>query len=357
MVKNIKPKKYFVDYNGKIEPLVSPTREVNSENIKSINKYIILSPNIYNKIITYLISLFISIEILLIIKKYTYHIITINNDNIYSRVIAQCYYNHNIKFTLCKSNNRNIYYNVDNNLEIPFHNANFNNNFTNNNFHNSIKIIPNSKSDIKRLESHTNLSNLEQIQNYILNKYNSQINISNIAYNKSADNNQIISVKKFFGGLYYITTNTNIWISKYVLNDDPLPLTCSDIVMAITSTINPNIEPVINPNIEPVINPNIDNLLITQNSCTIFEKNNIITLDNSSHYIVNNDLSINYINDLSQKLSKDLSKTYESQIYHLKNPRNFMNNGNYMIHPFHVPFTWDTYLSLMIIGLGIIIEK
>ena len=345
MGKNFKSKKYFVDYKCEINPLV----KLNSENIESINKYIILSPNIYNKIITYLISLFISIEILIIIKKYTYHIITINNDNIYSRVIAQCYYNHNIKFTLCKSNNRNIYYNVDNNLEIPFHNANFNNNFTNNNFDDSIKIIPNSKSDIKRLESHTNLSNLEQIQNYILNKYNSQINISNIAYNKSADNNQIISVKKFFGGLYYITTNTNIWISKYVLNDDPLPLTCSDIVMAITSTIEPNIE--------PLINPNINNLLIKQNSCTIFEKNNIITLDNSSHYIVNNDLSINYINDLSQKLSKDLSKTYESQIYHLKNPRNFMNNGNYMIHPFHVPFTWDTYLSLMIIGLGIIIEK
>ena len=349
MDKNNKPKKYFVDYNGKIEPLVSPTREVNSENIKSINKYIILSPNIYNKIITYLISLFISIEILLIIKKYTYHIITITNDNIYSRVIAQCYYNHNIKFTLCKSNNRNIYYNVDNNLEIPFHNANFNNNFTNNNFTNNIRIIPNSKSDIEKLKTHTNLSNLEQIQNYILNKYNSQINISNIAYNKSADNNQIISVKKFFGGLYYITTNNNIWISKYVLNDDPLPLTCSDIVIAITSTINPNID--------PSINPNIDNLLITQNSCKIFEKNNIITLDNSSYYIVNNDLSINYIKDLSNNLSNNLSKTYESQIYHLKNPRNFMNNGNYMIHPFHVPFTWDTYLSLMIIGLGIIIEK
>ena len=100
MVKNIKPKKYFVDYNGKIEPLVSPTREVNSENIKSINKYRILSPNIYNKIITYLISLFISIQILLIIKKYTYHIITITNDNIYSRVIAKCYYNHNISYIL-----------------------------------------------------------------------------------------------------------------------------------------------------------------------------------------------------------------------------------------------------------------
>ena len=65
------------------------------------------------------------------------------------------------------------------------------------------------------------------------------------------------------------------------------------------------------------------------------------------------DLSINYIKDLSQ----DLYKTYESQIYHLKNPRNFIDNGNYMIHPFHMPFTWDTYLSLMIIGLGIIIEK
>jgi len=364
--------KYIVNYDGKI--------------------YIKLTPENFRKIILFLISMVFTSLILKIIKHYNVNNITIMCDNIYSRVIAQCYLKNNIKFTLCKNNNVNLYYDVDNSLtnptdlsnnrvkphcldltsqgkseqsrkdcltnptdlsnnrvkphclQIPFNYSHYSSFLPMSSvkmMNNKTTLIPNTSLYMSNLENHTDLSNLMNIQNYILTTLDSQIDISDIIYSKSADNNPIISVKKFFANYYYITTNNNIWISKFLLNDKPTPLIPNDIIISINAKINPtNSIDLSNNLVKPLIQ-------IKNDTCKVIDEHTTTILYNSSYYIVNNDNSITK----SESFDND---NIESKIYSLKTPRPFKTDNCYMIHPFHIPFTWDTFLTLMTIGLGIL---
>lgn len=274
-----------------------------------------------------------------IIKNFPYYPITVIENTLYSRIVASTLASHKIPFILCKGNNITSYYGIDNGNQISFEGPNFN--FFLNSYNEKIPIIPCSKEDIIKLEQHTGLTNLYNIQNEILSNFdkNNNIyigNIYDIINTKLHTYNPIIGIKRFIGNLYYIMTTTEIWLSQIIITDTVFHLQPTEIISTINAISVDNASDYYN------IYHKSDNI------CIITEPNVKTQLQRINKYLVNNDLTIKLL------FENHSDNVEESPIYNLYNPRPFNYDNLYIIHPFHLPTNWDIILNIMIVTHGLI---
>lgn len=262
----------------------------------------VLLPFQYEILLIELIVISIITVILYIVKDVPYYHITVTGDTIYSKVISSYLSRHQFNHVLCKSNNRLSYYYTEDNQRIPFEEPGIDY-FKEDDM---ISLIPNSLEELSQIEKHTGLKNLPYVQGKVLSEFkNYQMNI--VITDNIMLKNPIISIRRVFKDLYYITTIDEAWISCVIFSDLISPLQYGDIISCVCQT------------------------------------DSIIKCDK---YTVNYDLSIKNISDC------ELGE--ESAFYSLKYPRLFSKNSFYIMHPFHFPQTLDVFVILMVMTRAIL---
>ena len=313
--KFLKYHKYTIGYNGKLFKL--------------------LKLEDYNTRLFQLVGLIIVGFMAHIIKKYTFHPVTVIGNTIYSRVISSCMSKYNIPHILCKSNNRLTYYIDENGNEIPFEGPNpqvFSE------YHaRLIPIIPHSYDELIKLESHTQLKNLNVIQEKILADFpiKDGINVYDIVRDDEKIANPVIKIKRFLGNLYYVKTTNEIWLTRLIISDNVSPLQPDEIISCLygSSKCESN-------NIYNIIHDNIE--------CVIREPKVTTSLSRRSGYRICDDFTIK---------SEYTTDDDECIFYSLEQPRTFIKGPMSIIHPFHLPITWDPFLTIMIVTLGLIEQQ
>lgn len=309
----------------------------------------ILPPFDYKIKILKLISLMMIGFVTHIIKKYPYHPITIMGNTIYCHVTSSCLSRHNIPHILSKGNNRIPYYETEDGNEIPFEGPTrkyFLDSTSNEN--EIVPVIPLSTEELTKLQLHTKLSNLESIQKKILDTFiiKDTVHVPTIKHliNESSDCQKlagpILNIKRFFGGLYYVTTPNEIWISKLIITDNVIPLQPGEIISGLSGIVT---------------SQSSDKYLIehTSQSCIIYQPDIRTKLTRHYNYQVNPDLSIT---SLSNHSNEEHQTSRESILYNLRQPRPFTCNSICTIHPFHLPSNWDPFLTIMIVCMALVAE-
>ena len=271
-----------------------------------------------------------------IIKHITYNHITIIGNTIYSKVAAYCLSQHKIPYVLCKGNNQISYYQIqETNSEIAFGGPN-SQYFSKDILH---PLIPHSQNIIYQLENHTKLSNLDNIQTKILSKFENKdgtylINTKNIMQNKFNYKNPVTSIKRFSETLFYVTTIDESWISRLIITDIIQPFQPGEIITGVYGN---------------TIEEFHDKCEIEQinEHCIIKQLNSKTTLYYQHMYKIENDLNICKI-FTNQSYNQSYNQ-FKSLLYGLLNPRTFNKSDIKILHPFHIPNTWDPFLTIMII--------
>lgn len=383
-----------------------------------------------------------------IIKRFPYHPITIMGNTVYSRVAASTLSLCKVPYILCKSTNRISYYETDDGKEIAFEgpSPNF---FLQSAYKDQlIPLIPCSQQELIKLEQHTKLKDLTNIQSAILSNFKNKegvyvANIGDIIDNGTSAHNPIIHIKKFWGNMYYIMTATEIWLSNIVITDTVVPLQSGEIISGLygTSTngtyneyqvitkgsmpsrfallTNPsdiknlaisNPEPPQNiGSLENLAQNKISNSFInpdtmsgyssgetaslsvkgtslydeelkvslceallhkssnSDNICIIIEPKVATILQRRNSYAVDIDFSIKTTQNISENkrlethsceaILKQEHFNKESILYNLCKARTFNHDGIYILHPFHLPSTWDPFLTIMIITQALICQE
>lgn len=271
-----------------------------------------------------------------IIRKIPYCPVTVIGTTFYSRIISVCMSKHNIPHMMCKSTNRVIYYSTENGYEIPFDGPSPY--FSTDSKKEIIPVIPHSSDELKNLENHTKLENLSDIQENILSGFHTQ---DGIYFYRSGDfvcdndklKNPITMIKRCFGNLYYIITSTDVWLSRFIVSDIVLPLQPTETVSCLSGKVSDSTNK--STDKEYYIRRSI-------NKCTIRESEITTKLFRYSGYYVNLDLTIKAIRDVGLEYDECL-------FYSLDRPRPFSQGPLYVVHPYHLPPTWDPFLSIMIV--------
>lgn len=268
-----------------------------------------------------------------IVRKISYHHITVVGNTIYSRIISSCMSKCNISHVICKGSNRSLYYTTEDGTEIPFDGPN--SHFFSNLDDDIIPIVPHSSLELNQLELHTKLKNLNNVQNTILAQFPIVDNVrtyktKDFMINEENMKNPIIGIKRFFGGLYYIMTNNDVWVSKFIVSDNVAPLQPMETISCLYGKCVPNDSDKYNIAIRDSI------------ECEISEPKIKTILSRSPGYQVNSDFTIKSI----RKANCDEN---ECRIYSLEHARPFSSGTFYIIHPFHLPTTWDPFLTIMIV--------
>jgi len=297
-----------------------------------------------------------------IIKQIPYHPITIMGNTIYSQVVASCLSRYKIPYVLCRGFNRIPYYETDQGYEIPFEGPN--SQFFSTNQDTQIPLIPNTKEELSKLELHTNLSNLEYIQYNLLTNFPSKNGVYIASMNdiihkdrEKAIKNPIINIRRFCGNLYYIITINEIWLSRIIISDIVHPLQPDEIISVLYGTIkedhNENFHIKYGKNV-CIVNEPTKNTILTRHSGYKINTDLTITtlIPNKLQSSIDNKCSIIGNDNIIQNNSH-INTDYECILYSLENPRSF-GRSIYIIHPFHFPVTWDPFLTIMIITLGIL---
>jgi hypothetical protein len=264
----------------------------------------------YKTIALKLSALILIAAVVSIIKQYTYHPITILGHTIYARTIIETVAASGSNFAVCKGPRRFSYYETTNGSEIAFEG------FSPLTFEGvQIEPQPLDPAALASLERHTRLRNLAVIQGYHFSHHstvdrkeikNALLPLPEVPSKdpKSESFSSIptfygpaVSVKKFVGDLYYVTTHDHIWITRRVLTDGVHPLQPGDII----SSLIP---------------------------------------DRFDLYQMGSDFLIHSIGP---------DRKGESLIYSLKIPRPFETRGVIPVHPFHLPPSADPLTSLILV--------
>lgn len=306
-----------------------------------------------------LMATIIVVLIIYILKQIPYTKITVTGTKVYSNVISCCLIRSNIDFVLCKGTNRITHYNIENHEPLPLEGPS-------SNYFSSldtyVPLIQHTNEDILKLEQHTNLKYLSQIQSYIFKQFpNSSVKIKDLIFTEHSYKNPIKNID-IFCGILYITTGNDSWFSKILITDDADPLAPHEIVSSIDGYLFYNY-------------PNQTSLISHDTYCLITDQQTHITtlLTRQEKYQIHDDLNITSIliisnphTDLINSLNNNNEENdienkvccvSESNIYGLKNPRPFIkNNMIYNIHPFYLTNNWDPFLTIMITTLGLILD-
>ena len=281
-----------------------------------------------------LIVLMVSAIISHIIKGIPYHHVTILGSGVYSEVVSNCLTKHNVSYIVCRRIGKKSYYEIDNGIEIPFEG-------TSPYYFDFIEspIIPHTNEELLELENHTGLSGLDQIQDEILEKFSAQDGVhiftQNII-NQWGNNIQIrsgspIHIAKFTENLYFVMIDGHIWLSHTIISEQASELQRGDHISCLYGDIIQECGTEYN-------------IVRTPESCIVYDPYNMTTITRRVNYRVENNLSIHMINSNNEN---------EAIIYSLENPREFRSKSMYMIHPFHLPCTYDPFLTIMIITLAL----
>lgn len=228
-----------------------------------------------------------------IIKNYAYHPITVIGNTIYAQTIINTLASEHVDFAVCAPTHRISYYETTDGNEIAFEGYrpqafDFE------------QIKPEPLSEIERiqLEQHTNL------------KIPARSNLgSSVLRSTPKRYGPVMAIKKFLGNLYYVTTGTQLWITRRVITDGVHPLYPGEIISS------------------------------------WIQESRSDPPSRSDVYRVESDLSIG-------PLGPD--RIAESLIYSLKAPRPFRGNDIIILHPFHLPPSADPLASLIGVTLGLI---
>lgn len=306
----------------------------------------VLPPLEYKNRILKLCGLIMTGVLAHIIRRYSYHPITVTGNSIYSRVIAGTLTQAEIPFVLCKGSNRISYYETENGKELAFEGQTTQ--FFTNELDRQITLIPHQASEIKALEAHTHIKDLTRAQKSVLSRFNCDrgsysTTLSNILTTNLELKNPVIHIRRFYGGLYYVVTTNEVWLTHTIFSDNVAPLQPGEIISGLYG------KQVSAPTLAPAIK-------YAPDTCIITELNNEITLSRSNLYHVTEDLSIKpvAINPVSINPMIDTTNNDECIIYSLQQARRFtpVQSRFYIIHPFHLPATWDPFLTIMIIVQG-----
>lgn len=275
-----------------------------------------------------------------IIRRFPYHHITIIGNSVYSKVAASTLSSCGVPFALCRGNNRISYYETENGKEVAFEGPSSKGFLENlNGVESSIPLIPLSSSEISKVEQHTGLKNLDTIQKAVLSHFPDKngvhlANLSDIISGVKPNHNPVMHVKKFFGNLYYIMTTNEIWLTRLIISDTVVPLQPGEII---STSFGKVIEAP--SSFDYNITTEEDRQIITQPSF----RTELIRRDS---YSVEIDLVIKHLTNVPLT---------ESIIYSLNKPRPFIYNSINVVHPFHLPMTWDTFLTIMIVTRGLLL--
>lgn len=301
----------------------------------------LLSPMLYKTQLLKCMALIIVGFMAHIIRGFQYYPVTIVANTIYARVAAACLSRNKIPFVLCRGNNRIPYYETEDGREIAFEGPSVQ--YFANTYDESIPLIPHSEAELKQLEAHTKLENLHDIQQHILRTFPNKDGVPIAAPRDLIPSPDIklkapiVAIKHFFGNLYYIMSMNEVWISRIVLTDNVIALQPGDSILELNGMISSETH-------------DTYEIRHGSTSCTIQEMTKTTTLTRESNYIVDNDLCIR-----STKLM-DEPNNYPGIIYSLTSPRPLVQNSLHITHPFHFPATWDPFLTIMIVTLGIILK-
>ena len=271
-----------------------------------------------------------------IIKQIPYFPVTVTGNSIYSRVVAACLSRHRIPYVLCKGHNRIGYYEITDGTELAFEGP------SPRYFHNAkdrvVPLIPHTPAELSRLQEHTTLSSLAALQDKLLSSYPDKngvhiASMRELIHDGTGARSPIINIRRFCGNLYYIATTTETWLSRIVISDNVLPLQPGEIVSGLGGA--------------SVLGTYSQyDIYRESQSCTITEPTSETILRRSTTYEVLSDLTI----------QGHCTDTQECILYSLQTPRPFHHNSLCMIHPFHLPLSWDPFLTIMLVTLGVVTQ-
>jgi len=301
-----------------------------------------------------------------IIRRFPYHHITIIGNSVYSKVAASTLSSCGVPFALCRGNNRISYYETENGKEVAFEGPSAKEFLeTIKSSESSIPVIPLSSSEISKVEQHTGLKNLAKIQAAVLSHFPDKngvhlANLSDIISGVKPNHNPVMHVKKFFGNLYYIMTTNEIWLTQLIISDTVVPLQPGEIISTSYGSVVREGLMSTPTSLDYNITSEEDRQIITQPSC----RTELIRKDS---YSVEIDLGIKQLSRprgvlMSESVDSDLATDdstnvplTESIIYSLNRPRPFIYNSINVVHPFHLPMTWDPFLTMMIVTRGLLL--
>lgn len=268
------------------------------------------------------------------ILNYQYHPVTVMGNYVYSRVVSGALTMCGVPHVLCKGTGRVIHYETSDAQLIPFEGipgACFP--------PTTCPAIPHTQSDLAELAAHTNLSNLAQAEGLILSRLSvvnglPSLDLASLltgAYHKEP----IVQVRRFFGTLFFVRTASECWITRTILSDGTPPLMQGNILTRLYSTV-----------IEQSSNEeNATPMVVTlDDCCQVHTATHQISLTCEASHRVEADLSITSINE---------TEAEPSLIYYLQQPRPLMVSGLYTLHPFHLPVSYDPFLTIMTVALAI----
>ena len=269
-----------------------------------------------------------------VIRRFPYHPITIIGNTVYSRVAASTLLSCGVPVALCAGNNHVSYYETENGKEVPFEGPSPRI-FLDNVNQGLVPMIPLSSAEISKVEEHTGLKHLSTIQTAILSHFQIKdgvylSDLGNIIAGVKPNHNPVMQVKKFFGNLYYIMTTSEIWLTRLIISDTVMSLQPGEIISTLHGKVSE---------------------ITSSYNITDEEDKQIITQPTSQTELIRRD-SYNVGLDLVIKQLFTADDYTESIIYSLNHPRNFIHNSICTVHPFHLPMTWDPFLTMMIVTRG-----
>lgn len=245
-----------------------------------------------------------------------YYQVTVIGSTIYSYVLVYYLRKHNIRFVHVKSLS---------NMNIPFTNPSWE-------LFGKIHcpIIPLLEEDLLILSNHTGIDYkiLQQVQHYLTTTSNEH----KMKSLKLQDLPIMTRFTKVTNDLYYVSTEHNSWFSKIIVTDEILPLSCSEIISELDIFV------------EQTCETNQLHITQTKKLCTIQQDNIRTTLKYISRYYINNLLELITINPEDEK---------HSEFYVLEKCRKFIRkDGILMVHPFHLPRSWDPFFLIILVVLS-----
>jgi hypothetical protein len=291
-----------------------------------------------------------------IIRRFPFYPVTVVGNTVYSKVVAATLDRCQIKYALCKSNHRITYYETDDGHEIPFEGS------SPNHFPPKVvSLIPLSTDELIQLENHTGLTNLTDIQTEILNSFIQKdevriVNTKDIIHQPTSndiikcDNHcPVVKIQRLAGNICYVMTTNAIWLTRLIIMDNISPLQSGEIVTGLYGNISPDPDDYSADILDQVFNNCAPKpiqkyqIINSRDSCTVIEAETTTVFTRYPLYQVLSDLTI-------KTIKHDKGKTQESIIYNLDKPRPFSKDGPLvLVHPFHLPPSWDPFLSIMII--------
>lgn len=259
-----------------------------------------------------------------VLKHYPYVQTTVVGNTVYSRVVAVTLARFKVPHRFCKGTNRIVFYETQDGKEIPFEGPGVN--FFLGREEDPVNFTPCSPEQLTLLSQHTGFdssSKLSMLQNSVLHELSvgAPMTIKEFLRYDLAMSDPVLKIVGLFGGkLFQVVTATDTWLSSTILSDIVAPLQINDVVT--------------------VLYP----------KPTLLDLSDEIGMVRKPGYLVNFDLSVSSLN---HEFLNDYYKN-ECILYSLRRARPFAKSGFFTVHPFHFPGTWDPFLTIMILTLGLI---